>query len=111
MTNIKNRVQLTGFAGSDPIIVNLSNDKRIARISIAVNEYYRDNSGEFVNRTNWFNLVFWNKQIKLIEGIVKKGTGFSVEGKLSNQNYIDKKGDQRVGTEIIVHAVEVIGQN
>jgi single-strand DNA-binding protein len=80
----------------------------MARISLAVNEYYKDNSGAQVNQTQWFNLVFWNKKVLLIEDVVKKGMGFRVEGKLNTQSYTDKKGDQRFSTEIVVNSLEVI---
>jgi single-strand DNA-binding protein len=108
MANEKNSVRLSGFAGTDPVIVDLSSSKRMARISLAVNEYYKDNSGAQVNQTQWFNLIFWNKKVLLIEDVVKKGMGFRVEGKLNTQSYTDKKGDQRFSTEIVVNSLEVI---
>ena len=111
MSNVKNKVVLTGFVGADPVIIELPNEKRMARVSLAVNEYYRDGTGEFVNKTQWFSLILWNKKINLIEGVVKKGTGISIEGKLSNQNYIDKNGEQRFSTEIVVYAIELMMQS
>lgn len=110
MDNAKNSVRLAGFTGTDPVIVNYAGSKRMGRISLAVNESYKNNTGEFVNKTQWFNLVFWNKKVDLIEAAVKKGTAISIEGKLNNQSYTDKKGEQRFSTEIIVNAIEVISQ-
>jgi single-strand DNA-binding protein len=107
MENSKNSVRLTGFAGTDPIIVDFAPDKRMARISVAVNEYYKNSSGEAVNHTQWFNLIFWNKKVELVEDLVKKGANISIEGKLSTQSYVDKKGEQRFSTEIIVNALEL----
>jgi single-strand DNA-binding protein len=108
MANEKNSVRLSGFAGTDPVIVDLSSSKRMARISLAVNEYYKDSAGAQVNQTQWFNLVFWNKKVLLIEDVVRKGMGFRVEGKLNTQRYTDKKGEQRFSTEIVVNSLEVI---
>jgi single-strand DNA-binding protein len=108
MDNAKNSVRLTGFTGTDPVIVNFAQDKRMARVSIAVNEYYKNSSGEGVNQTQWFNLIFWNKKVELVEDLIKKGTNISIEGKLSTQSYVDKKGEQRFSTEIIVNALEII---
>ena len=108
MSNMKNSVRLTGFAGTDPVIVDFANHKRLARISLAVHESYRTSSGELVTQTQWVNLAFWNKKVELIEGLVKKGTGFSVEGRLSTQNYKDKKGEPRFTTEIVVNTVEMM---
>lgn len=108
MDNAKNIVRLAGFTGTDPVIVNYAGSKKMGRISLAVNEAYKNTSGEFVNKTQWFNLVFWNKKVELIEEAVKKGTEICIEGKLNNQSYTDKKGEQRFSTEIVVNAMEII---
>ena len=108
MSNVKNKVVLTGFVGADPVIIEFPNEKKLARVNLAVNEYYRDGTGEYVNKTQWFSLVFWNQRIKLIEGVVKKGSAISIEGKLSTQSFVDKKGEQRFTTEIVVHSIQVV---
>jgi len=108
MNNVKNSVRLTGFAGTDPVIVNFANHKRLARVNFGVREFYRNNSGELVTQTQWVNLAFWDKKVELIEGLVKKGTSFSVEGRLSCQSYKDKKGEPRFTTEIVVNTVEMM---
>ncbi len=105
MENVKNSVRLTGFAGADPVIITFANEKRMARISIAVNEYYKNNAGEPIDQTQWFSLVFWNRKVELVEHVVKKGTRFSIEGKLNMQSYTDKKGEQRYTTEIVVNTI------
>ncbi|WP_316816131.1 single-stranded DNA-binding protein [Pedobacter nyackensis] len=108
MENVKNSVRLMGFAGSDPVIINFASEKRMARISIAVNEFYKNAAGDAINQTQWFNLIFWNKKVELVEDIVKKGTRFSIEGKLNTQSYTDKKGEQRYAMEIVVNSMELI---
>ena len=110
MDNAKNSVRLAGFTGTDPVIVDYAGSKRMGRISLAVNEAYKNNNGDFVNKTQWFNLVFWNRKVELIEFNVKKGTEICIEGKLNTQAYTDKKGEQRYSTEIIVNAIEVVSK-
>ncbi len=108
MDNVKNTVRLSGFTGTDPVIVNYAGNKKMARVSLAVNESYKNNTGDYVNKTQWFNLVFWNRKVDLIEDAVKKGMEISIEGKLNNQSYTDKKGEQRFSTEIIVNHIQVM---
>lgn len=108
MENVKNSVRLMGFAGSDLVILNFANQRRMARVSIAVNEFYKNPAGEAVNQTQWFNLIFWNKKVELVENAIKKGTRFRIEGKLNTQAYTDKKGELRQATEIVVNSVEVL---
>ncbi|MNK15019.1 Single-stranded DNA-binding protein [compost metagenome] len=107
MEKVRNSVRLTGFAGTDPIIINFANEKRLARISIAVNEVYKNSLGVSMNQTQWFNLIFWNKKVELVERAVRKGTRFSIEGKLNIQSYKDKSGEMRYSTEVVVNTMEL----
>ncbi|TCC87112.1 single-stranded DNA-binding protein [Pedobacter hiemivivus] len=107
MEKVRNSVRLTGFAGTDPVIINFANEKRMARLSIAVNEVYKNSQGVSVNQTQWFSLIFWNKRVELVERAVRKGTRFSIEGKLNMQSYKDKAGDLRYSTEVVVTAIEL----
>ena len=108
MEKVKNNVRLTGYAGMDPVIVNFAEDKKMARLSLGVHEFYKNSMGEALDQTQWFNLIFWNKKVELIAGIIKKGMALAIEGKLSSQTYTDKNGDQRYTTEIIVNEIEVV---
>ncbi|MDO7744037.1 MAG: single-stranded DNA-binding protein [Pedobacter sp.] len=108
MEKIKNSVRLTGYAGTDPVLVNFANDKRMARVSLGVHEFYKNSLGEAVDQTQWFNLIFWNHKVELVENIVKKGIALRVEGKLSSQTFTDKSGEQRYVTEIVINELEVV---
>lgn len=108
MEKANNSVRLTGYAGTDPIIVHFGEEKKMARLSLGVHEFYKNTLGEAVEQTQWFNLIFWNKRVDLIENIIKKGMALYIEGKLNAQTYTDKNGDQRYSTEIIVNELEVI---
>ncbi len=107
MIKAKNSVRLTGFAGTDPVIIDFDQHKRLATLCIAVHESFRNRMGELVTQTQWINLSFWNKKVELIEGRVKKGTPLSIEGRLSMQRYTDKKGELRYAIEIVVEHVEL----
>lgn len=108
MKNFRNSVCLTGLAGGDPIVVNFSEEKKVARVSLAINEFYKTQSGEAVCQTQWINLVFWNKKADLAELLIKKGVGISIEGSLKVQTYTDKLGEQRSSTEIFVNQLELV---
>lgn len=105
MKNQKNYVTLTGFAGKDAQIVEFSG-KEMARVSMAVNEDYKDALNNEVKNTLWFPLVFWNAKVELAKDI-KTGTNFKVEGKLSNSSYTTKDNEQRTSTEIIVNKITI----
>jgi single-strand DNA-binding protein len=111
MERVTNSVRLTGYAGADPVIVTFASEKKLARLSIGVHEFYKNSLGEAIDQTQWFQLVLWNQKVELVEDIVKKGSALRVEGKLSVQSYMDKAGDQRYTTEIVVNELEVIDKH
>ena len=108
MESVRNSVRLTGYAGIDPVIVNFAEEKRMARLSLGVHEFFKNSLGEAVDQTQWFNLIFWNQKVELVEDAVKKGAALRIEGKLSSQSYTDKNGDQRYATEVVVNELEII---
>jgi single-strand DNA-binding protein len=59
MSIIKNHVQLIGNVGIEPTITNLESGKKVARLSLATNENYKDSKGEKQTDTNWNTVVAW----------------------------------------------------
>jgi single-strand DNA-binding protein len=108
MERVTNSVRLTGYAGADPVIITFASEKKLARLSLGVHEFYKNSLGEAVDQTQWFQLVFWNQKVELVEDIVKKGSQLRIEGKLSVQAYTDKAGEQRYMTEIVVNELELV---
>jgi single-strand DNA-binding protein len=102
MNNLRNNVQLIGFAGMNPEVKNLENGKKVAKVSMATNEVYRKASGERVAETQWHNLVAWGKTAEIAEKFLKKGCEVAVTGKLVNRTFTDKSGTKRQVTEIVV---------
>lgn len=107
MNQNQNSVCLTGFAGSDPVIVYFAEDKKMARVNLGVHEFFRNSLGDMVEQTLWFSLIFWNGKVDLVDQIVRKGAHISIEGRLSAQHYIDKHGIKQYSTEIVVHRMEL----
>jgi len=108
MNNLRNSVRLVGFAGSDLNVTSFENNKKVARVSVAINEYYRTKTGEESKQTQWFNLVFWNKKVDDALRLIRKGAEIAVEGKLVSQIYTTKDGQKRYTTEIVVHDVQLV---
>lgn len=73
MSTIKNHVQLIGNVGQEPTITNLESGKKVARLSLATNEYYKNGKGEKQTDTNWHTVVAWGKTAEIIEKYAEKG--------------------------------------
>ncbi|QLE01976.1 single-stranded DNA-binding protein [Galbibacter sp. BG1] len=102
MSTLKNQVQLIGHVGQEPQVTVLENGKKVAKISLATNENYKDSKGEKQTNTDWHQLVAWGKIASLIEEYVFTGKEIAVQGKLSSRSYEDKEGVKRYVTEVIV---------
>jgi single-strand DNA-binding protein len=103
MNTLRNSVRLVGNLGMDPEVKSFDTNKKLARLSIATNDSYKNDKGERVTDTQWHNLVFWGAQAKLAEDLLKKGDEVAIEGKISNRSYVDKDGIKRYTNEIIVN--------
>ena len=109
MSTIRNKVQFIGNVGNTPEITNLDTSKKVARLSLATNDYYRNQKGESVQDTQWHNLIAWNKQAEIIENYVPKGKEIAIEGKLVSRSYEDNEGNKRYVTEILVSEILLLG--
>lgn len=110
MNAIKNRVQLIGNVGNDPEIKNLDGGKKLANLTIATNDSYKNDKGEKVEQTEWHRVVAWGKTADIIEKYVTKGNQVAIEGKLSHRSYDDKNGEKRYITEIVVSELLMLGK-
>jgi len=109
MSTLKNHVQLIGNVGQEPTITNLESGKKIARFSIATNEYYKDAKGEKTQTTDWHTVVAWGKTAEIIEKYVSKGKEVGVTGKLKSRSYEDKDGITRYVTEVEANEILLLG--
>ena len=109
MNTLRNKVQLIGNLGKDPEIINLDSGKKLAKFSLATNEYYKDAEGQKQTKTDWHNLVAWNKTAEIIENYVTKGKEIAIEGKLTSRSYETKEGEKRYITEVVVNEVLMLG--
>ncbi|MFZ4464384.1 MAG: single-stranded DNA-binding protein [Bacteroidales bacterium] len=103
MTTIRNSVQLIGRPGIDPEVKTIAKDRKMARFTLATNDYYYNQKGERVEETQWHNLVAWGKTAEIVEKIVKKGKEIVVEGKLTSNQWEDKEGVKHASVQVVVN--------
>ncbi len=103
MNTLRNSVRLVGNLGMDPEVKSFENNRKLAKITIATNETYKNDKGEKITDTQWHNLVMWGTQAKLAEDFLKKGDEIAIEGKLASRSYVDKDGNKRYVTEVVVN--------
>jgi single-strand DNA-binding protein len=111
MNALRNKVQLIGKLGMAPEVKTLDGGKKLAKMSIATNETYKNAKGEKVTETQWHNLIAWGKTAEIAEKFLDKGSDVAIEGKLIHRNYVDKDGVKRYVTEIEISEFLMLGGN
>ena len=109
MTNLRNRVQLIGNLGNTPEIKDFEGGKKLAKLSIATNESYRNQKGELVKETQWHNVIAWGKTAKIVEEYLDKGAEVCISGKLTSRSYEDAEGNKKYIPEIVMQDLLMLG--
>ena len=104
MAGSVNKVILVGNLGKDPEIRTLTSGDRVANLTIATSESWRDRtSGERKEKTEWHRIVIFNDNlVKVAESYLKKGSSVYIEGSLQTRKWTDNSGVEKYSTEIVL---------
>ena len=104
MAGSVNKVILVVNLGRDPEIRSTQDGTRIANLSLATSETWRDRaSGERKEKTEWHRVAIFNDRlVEVVEKYVKKGAKLYIEGQLQTRKWTDKEGQERYTTEIVL---------
>ena len=103
-----NKVILIGRLGKDPEITTFESGNRKMSVTLATTERYRDRDNNWVDQTEWHNLVAWGNLANDIADKRRnyaKGDMMYVEGRLRTRQYTDNQGINRYVTEIQVDKI------
>jgi len=106
-----NKVILVGNLGQDPEVRYTANGGAITNISIATSESWKDkNTGQIQDKTEWHRISLFGKIAEIAGEYLKKGTQVYIEGKLQTRKWVDKQGQDRYSTEVIVDSFNGVMQ-
>lgn len=97
-----NKATLLGNMGADPEVRTLSSGTQITNFPLATNERWTDKSGEKKEKTTWHKIVVIGGLSNFLSEYAYKGDKVFVEGKIQHSKWIDKEGNDRYSSEIIV---------
>jgi len=110
MAKSVNKVILVGNLGKDPEVKYTPNGVAVAKFSLATNERYKDKSGEWQDRTEWHNIIAWQRLAEIVGEYVKKGSKIYIEGRLQTSSWEDKQsGEKKYKTEIVANDLVLLG--
>ena len=100
-----NKVLIQGRFGGEPEIKHLDNERRVAYFSVAVDTGYKDDNGQWQERTDWVRVsTFRDRLIEKLEKVRKlKGSSVIVDGRLRSRSY-EKDGETRYTVDVEVGA-------
>jgi single-strand DNA-binding protein len=105
-----NKVILIGNLGKDPEVKYTPQGTPVAKIALATNERYKDKDGQWQDRTEWHNLVLWQRLAEIAGEYLKKGSKLYVEGRLQTRSWEDKQTNQKkYMTEVVVSDLVLLG--
>ena len=104
MAGSLNKVMLIGNLGADPVIRQTQDGKRLAQLSLATKESWKDKTtGEKKEKTSWHRIVIFNDGLAgVVENYVKKGSKIFVEGQLQTRKFTDQDGNEKYTTEVVL---------
>jgi single-strand DNA-binding protein len=101
-----NHCTFIGNVGKDPEIRSTANSK-VASLSIACTEKWKDKSGESKEKTEWVRCTVWGGLADVVEKYVRKGSKLYVAGRMETREY-EKDGVKRYATEINVNTLKML---
>lgn len=105
-----NKVLLLGNVGKDPEIRSTSGGMTVASFSLATADRQKDAQGNWADKTEWHNLVCFQRTAEVVRDYVKKGTQIFIEGKIQTRSWDDKtSGEKKYKTEILVNELTLLG--
>jgi single-strand DNA-binding protein len=104
MAGSVNKVILVGNLGRDPEVRSFQNGGRVANLSIATSENWRDKAtGERKERTEWHRVAIFNDRlVEVAEKYLKKGSKVYIEGQLETRKWTDQSGQEKYTTEVVL---------
>lgn len=105
-----NKVILIGNLGKDPEVRYMPSGGAFTTVSIATSEAWKDKqTGEQQERTEWHNVVFYDRLAEIVGEYLRKGRQLYVEGRLRTRKWQDKNGQDRYTTEIVASEMKMLG--
>ena len=101
MAKSVNKVILVGRLGKDPELKYTASGTPFCRFSMATDDVWNDKtSGERQEKTEWHNIVAWDRLAEICNQYLTKGRLVYIEGALQTREWDDQEGNKRRTTEV-----------
>jgi single-strand DNA-binding protein len=98
-----NKAIFDGNLGKDPETKYTQSGKCVCTFSVGVSSGWGDKK-----RTDWINVVVWDKRAETCSQHLHKGSKVLVEGRIQTRSYDANDGSKRYVTEVVANEVEFL---
>ena len=102
-----NKVLLIGNVGAEPQIKTFASGNKVASITLATTERYKDRNGEQKEETEWHSVQAFGKLADVVERFVHKGSLLYLDGKIRTRSY-EADGRTMYRTEILADHIQML---
>jgi single-strand DNA-binding protein len=104
-----NKAIIVGNLGRDPEMRTTQGGTQVANFSVATSDRFKDQSGEWQERTEWHRIVAFGRTAEICGQYLSKGRSVYIEGAIRTNKWEDKEGQTRYTTEIICNNMQMLG--
>jgi single-strand DNA-binding protein len=102
MSGSFNKVIIIGNLGQDPDVRSMQSGDKVANLSVATSERWKDKDGNQQEKTEWHRVVIFGRIAEIAERVLRKGSKVLIEGQLETRKWQDQSGADRYSTEVVV---------
>lgn len=96
-----NKAMIIGNLTRDPELKSTPSGQNVVSFSVATNLIWTDQSGNQQKKTEFHNIIAWQKLAEICAKYLKKGSKVYIEGRLQTTDWTGNDGVKRYRTEIV----------
>ena len=104
-----NRVVLVGNLTRDPELRHTPSGTPVCSLRVAVNSRRKDESGQWVDKPNYFSVTVWGQQGENCAQYLAKGRPVGIDGRLDWREWETPEGNKREAVEVVAESVQFLG--
>ena len=103
-----NRVTLVGRLTRDPELRHLPSGNPVLQLGLAVNGRQKDETGNWVDKPNFFDVKVFGNQAEMLANHLAKGRRIGVDGRLDWSSWEAQDGSKRSKVEVVAQSVQFL---
>lgn len=103
-----NRVILVGNLTRDPELRHTPSGTAVCSLRLAVNSRRKDETGQWVDKPNYFSVTVWGQQGENCAQYLAKGRPVAIDGRLDWREWESENG-KREAVEVVAETVQFLG--